>query len=260
VAFDAQAYAQAAHPWRYGYGFIPDAAAGEIAQVNFTHYPFHKDGYWRGGEKMPDEKLGHSFLTTTGGHPEDASRRPIRRWRSPATGKLTIKGSLGHATENGDGVRLTVYSSRLGHQGSWEVANSSQEYSVSFEVQQGDLIDTIVDERGGNNSDSFGNSYTITLVKREGSGEKTWHSEKDFHGPVEEKIITVKSPIIEQAAHAWQLAYCRTPTREELELSARHIETQLHLLMDQGHENPVIQAITNYCQALISSNEFLYSE
>ncbi|MFP6650482.1 MAG: hypothetical protein VB817_13520, partial [Pirellulaceae bacterium] len=170
------------------------------------------------------------------------------------------KGSLGHATENGDGVRLTVYSSRLGHQGSWEVANNSQEYSVSFEVQQGDLIDTIVDERGSNNSDSFGNSYTITLVKREGGGEKTWHSEKDFHGPVEEKIITVKSPIIEQAAHAWQLAYCRTPTREELELSARHIETQLHLLMDQGHENPVIQAMTNYCQALISSNEFLYSE
>ena len=260
VDFDAQAYAQTANPWRYGYGFIPDAAAGEIAQVNFTHYPFHKDGSWRGGEKTPDEKLGHSFLTTTGGHPEDASRRPIRRWRSPATGKLTIKGSLGHSTENGDGVRLTVYSSRLGHQGSWEVANSSQEYSVSFDVQQGDLIDTIVDERGGNNSDSFGNSYTITLVKREGSSEKTWHSEKDFHGPVEEKIITVKSPIIEQAVHAWQLAYCRTPTREELELSARHIETQLHLLMDQGHENPVIQAMTNYCQVLISSNEFLYSE
>jgi hypothetical protein len=45
-----------------------------------------------------------------------------------------------------------------------------------------------------------------------------------------------------------------------MELSARHIETQLHLLMDQGHENPVLQAMANYCQALLGSNEFLYAE
>jgi hypothetical protein len=36
--------------------------------------------------------------------------------------------------------------------------------------------------------------------------------------------------------------------------------TILHLLMDQGHENPVLQAMTNYCQVLMSSNEFLYTD
>tara|TARA_B100000809_G_scaffold226304_1_gene237846 strand:+ start:120 stop:593 length:474 start_codon:yes stop_codon:yes gene_type:complete len=157
-------------------------------------------------------------------------------------------------------VQLTVYSSRLGNQGSWHVAKSSVEYAASFEVQAGDLIDTIVDERTGNNSDSFSNSYTITLRSIQNGRERTWHSEKDFHGPVEEKTIEIKSPIMKQAVYAWQLAYGRTPSREEMELSAEHIQAQIELLLDQGHENPVRQAITNYCQVLLSSNEFLYAE
>ena len=260
IDFDAESYAQLRTPWRYGYGFISEAAEGGIAPVNFTHYPLYADGYWKGGKELPDPTLGYSFLIAGGGHPNNITQRPIRRWISPVTGKLTIKGSLNHSSENGDGVRLTVYSSRLGAQGSWDAAGSSQEYSVSLEVQRGDFIDTIVDERTGNNSDSFSNSYTITLANENGSDGKTWHSEKDFHGPIEEKVIVIKSPIIEQAVYAWQLAYCRTPTREEVELSARHIETQLDLLMDQGHENPVLQAMANYCQALLGSNEFLYAE
>jgi len=260
VEFDADSFMAGRNPWSYGYGFIPEAAAGEIAQVNFTHYPFYAGGYWKGGEKLPDATLGYSFLLADRGHPNNSTQRPIRRWRSPAAGTLTIKGSLSHPSENGDGVRLTVYSSRLGGQGSWEVAKSSVEYSVSFDVQAGDLVDTIVDERASNNSDSFGNSYTITLQNKQNSSERTWHSEKDFHGPVEEKTIEIKSPIMKQAVYAWQLAYCRNPSREELELSAQHIQAQIGLLVEQGHEHPVRQAITNYCQVLLSSNEFLYAE
>ena len=260
VDFDADSYTAGRNPWSYGYGFISEAVERGIAPVNFTHYPFYADGYWKGGEELPDATLGYSFLLAGRGHPNSITQRPIRRWRSPAAGTLAIKGSLGHPSENGDGVQLTVYSSRLGNQGSWQVAKSSVEYAVSFEVQAGDLIDTIVDERASNNSDSFSNSYTITLHSMQNGRERTWHSEKDFHGPVEEKTIEIKSPIMKQAVYAWQLAYSRTPSREEMELSAEHIQAQIELLMDQGHENPVRQAITNFCQVLLSSNEFLYVE
>ena len=50
------------------------------------------------------------------------------------------------------------------------------------------------------------------------------------------------------------------PTREELGLAADYLKEQLSLLAGQQNTNPVRQAMTNFCQALISSNEFLYSD
>jgi len=39
-----------------------------------------------------------------------------------------------------------------------------------------------------------------------------------------------------------------------------YLKGQLALLSEQSNTNPVRQAMTNFCQALISSNEFLYSD
>ena len=41
---------------------------------------------------------------------------------------------------------------------------------------------------------------------------------------------------------------------------ATFIRNQLPILMEQETKQPVLQAMTNFCQALISSNEFLYSD
>ena len=41
---------------------------------------------------------------------------------------------------------------------------------------------------------------------------------------------------------------------------ATFIRNQLPILMEQETKRPVLQAMTNFCQALISSNEFLYSD
>lgn len=68
-----------------------------------------------------------------------------------------------------------------------------------------------------------------------------------------------------QIARAWQLAYGREPTDDELILAlnfiARQIET-LPTLPDAVPEgrSAIRQAMTNLCQALLSSNEFLYVE
>ena len=209
---------------------------------------------------MPDEKLGYTFLTRTGGHPNNPNQRPIRRWIAPVTGKVAIKGILKHSSDNGDGVQVTVYSSRLGKQGSWQVASGLTDYELSLEVEKGDVIDTIVDERKNHTSDSFTNTYTISLVDKETGKEKTWPSEMGFHGPIKTDDKELTSPLVEQAAYAWKLAYGRPPTRGEIELATAFIRTQLPILMEQETKRPVLQAMTNFCQALISSNEFLYSD
>ena len=85
----------------------------------------------------------------------------------------------------------------------------------------GDIIDTIVDERNNHTSDSFTNTYTISLVDKETGKEKTWPSEKGFHGPIKTDGTKLTSPLVEQAAYAWELAYGRPPTRKEIELGGQ---------------------------------------
>jgi hypothetical protein len=260
IPFDTQWLANQ-NPWKFGYGFIAATAEeGTIAPVNFTPYPFFGGDTWKGGEKVPDEKLGYSFLNKTGGHPNTREQRPIRRWVAPASGKLAIKGTLKHSSENGDGVQVTVYSSRLGKQGSWPAASGSVDYELTLDVEKGDVIDTIVDERENHTSDSFGNNYTISLTNKETGTEQTWSSAEEFHGPITAETANLNSPIIQQAAYAWELAYGRQPTREEMEFAATFIRAQLAILVEQETKKPVLQAMTNFCQALISSNEFLYSD
>ena len=72
--------------------------------------------------------------------------------------------------------------------------------------------------------------------------------------------LPVTSPIATQLVHGWQLAYGRTPSQEELQLSAAFFREQLDLLETQEHEAPARQALANYCHVLLSSNEFLYIE
>jgi hypothetical protein len=72
------------------------------------------------------------------------------------------------------------------------------------------------------------------------------------HGPAN---ITIP----QQIAYAWAVAYQRNITREELELGCAFVARQLAQLRAQNapgdHERT---ALTNLCQQLLSSNEFLY--
>jgi hypothetical protein len=66
-----------------------------------------------------------------------------------------------------------------------------------------------------------------------------------------------------QAANAWELALCRPPTSEELHLIVGFLGKQLTVLEQHADRlpkgvTPGQQALTNLCQVLLSSNEFLY--
>ena len=115
--------------WSYGYGG-PDEAG---KSVKFTPLATFKDNQYRVGEKLPDDALGYVSVTSSGGHPgHDAQHAAIRRWTAPQDAKISIAGEGNHPAEQGDGVELSIVSSRNGATGelgrvSWQSRDENRE-------------------------------------------------------------------------------------------------------------------------------------
>jgi hypothetical protein len=56
---------------------------------------------------------------------------------------------------------------------------------------------------------------------------------------------------------AWRLAYLRPPTSDELRLATDFLTKQSTVLRERTKEAE-LAALTNLCQQLLASNEFLY--
>jgi len=241
-------------PWQFGYGNFDESTQ---KTGSFTELPHWTGTTWQGGKKLPDAKLGWAFLNANGGHP-DTKSGTIRRWIATETGTLSISGNLGHGSENGNGVRGRIVSSRTGLAGSWIAKNNSTETKVlQLAVQSGDTIDFITDGNGNVTSDSFSWTVQLTLTRSDASTFK-WDSVAQFHGPP-----PAVQNLAAQASYAFELALCRKPTLEELQLVVGFLGNQIMYLQQHPEKLPKgvtsdKQAITNLCQALMSSNEFLY--
>ncbi len=62
----------------------------------------------------------------------------------------------------------------------------------------------------------------------------------------------------ERVAHAWRLAYLRSPSTEELALASAFLERQARQLRGALGAGAEQSALTNLCQQLLASNEVLY--
>ena len=242
-------------PWRYGFGrFDKDANA----VVDFTALPHWTGTQWQGGEKLPDEKLGYVLLNATGGHPDIPGRDVVRRLVVPYSGTIDITGSLSHGSPNGNGIRSRIVSSRAGKLGEWTAFNSTTETPVSaVHVEAGEFIDFVTDANGTHTSDSFKWPVRITWTN-EGLGKSALASDQSFYGPPEPQGVVAGRVI-----RAWQLALCRNPSRDELELAVRFANEQINAFRSgetslPEKRTPAQQALVNICQSLFSSNEFLY--
>ena len=70
----------------------------------------------------------------------------------------------------------------------------------------------------------------------------------------------VNPPTAEQlAAKAWEVVYLRPPTADELRLGAAFLKTQTAALRGKAKDAD-LAALTNLCQQLLASNEFLYMD
>ena len=77
-----------------------------------------------------------------------------------------------------------------------------------------------------------------------------------------ERVAAVGS-LEQQVREAWQRALSRPPTRLEHEAAIEFVDQQVELLSTHSEHvpdgsNPRQQAMTNFCQVLMSTNEFLY--
>lgn len=246
--------------WQYGYGSFNE----EKQQTeSFTALQHFTGSQWQASATLPDPQLGFVLLHANGGHPDQPGRAVIRRWVASKSGTLTISGTLHHGSPNGDGVRARIVSSRAalnqsGLLGEWTSLNNSVESSVGTTlVEAGDTLDFIVDCLSNHTSDSFQWPITIEFTSADGI-HQALGSSAGFHGPPEPRGI-----LVGQIIRAWQLAYCRQPESEELVSSMSFMADQIGYL--QAHRDQIPsgltepqQALTDLCQALLTSNEFLY--
>jgi hypothetical protein len=243
--------------WQFGYGRF-DTDAGRTAA--FTPLPHWTGSSWQGGAALPDAALGWVLLNSGGGHTGDnPDYCAIRRWTAPAAGTLRITGALQHASEHGDGVRGRLVSSRVGLIGEWIAQHGEAATHVdALSVQAGDTIDFITDCRENVNADSFGWPVELVLAG-DAAAQGTWKSLEGFRGPVAADDVLRGVHVI----RAWEMVYLRPPTAEEMQSAVAFLSAQLgHLqahpeALPQG-STPSRQAVTSLCQALLSSNEFLY--
>ena len=236
--------------WQIGYGEF-DASTNRTK--SFAKFPHWTGSQWQGGAVMPDPQIGWAFLYAAGGHTgNDQRHSPIRRWTAPLAGTVSITGSLHHPSENGDGVRSRVVSSRSGLAAEWIAEHKAVDANIAaIEVQSGDTLDFITDCRESVTSDSFSWSITIKLKAADGK-EITWSADKSFPGPPPPSLAN-------QIATAWQIAYHRPITPTEFAAVCGFFRQQFATL-SASHTNAdaELQALTDLCQAILSSNEFLY--
>jgi hypothetical protein len=62
----------------------------------------------------------------------------------------------------------------------------------------------------------------------------------------------------QRVARAWELAYQRAATPEEMDLACRFVRQQTRQLRSAKVADPELSALTNLCQQLLAANEFLY--
>lgn len=237
--------------WQYGYGQFD---SGTQRTGSFQPLPHWTGSNWQGGEKRPDPKLDWAILNPTGGHPgHNPGLAVIRRWVAPKDGFVAVTGKLAHPAEAGDGVRGRLVSSRGGLLGEWLVHKSDAVTNIPrVEVHAGDTLDFITDCHDNTNADSFQWTAELQMTDAGNNPVDRWNSSTEFRGPP-------GPPIMAQVAYAWNRAFCRSITEEELVLSAGFLDRQWKYLQSTGDKSDLEQTImTNLCQQLLSANEFLY--
>ncbi len=166
--------------WRYGFGLY-DESTRRVTE--FHPLPHFQDATWRGGAKMPDEKLGWTSLTKDGGHPGGTARfAAVRRWVAPQAGVVHITGELSHPADQGDGVRGRIVSSRVGLLQEVQARHGKAAMNLEpISVEADETIDFVVDCVVNEAFDSFQWSPEILMT---GRTFERWSARNDFRGPV----------------------------------------------------------------------------
>ena len=245
-----------ASSWSYGFGKY-DVETGKLSR--YSPLQFWTGTQWQAGENLPDPENGWALLNRSGGHPDSKDRSVIRSWQSNTEGSAFIQGTLSHGSPNGDGVQGRIVSDRSGLLGTWKTKQGSVKTEIkAFDLKPGETIHFITESMKSVTSDSFNWPVTIELEQPD-QETKIIQSENGFSGPQESVDALPK-----QIERAWELVYQRRPSQDELSRTYEFLNRQIQTANQSPHFEknlPTLrQCMTNLCQMLLSSNEFLYVE
>ena len=171
---------------------------------------------------------------------------------------MAVTGKLSHPSANGDGVRGRVISSRAGKVGEWiAFQNQADTKFAEVAVEAGDTLDFVVDAREAETSDSFNWPVTVTLnavaIGETPAATLSFAADKEFPGP---RPVTAWQAL----ERAWELALGRAASDREMSLALELVARQAPVFHAATGESVAaeLEAIVNVCQALLTSNEFLY--
>ena len=185
-----------ANPWQYGTATL-DPDAGTTS--NFAPFRFFTGRAWQNASAGLDAKTGVAKLTANGGAPgDDLSNAAVRRWVAPVSGSLNLEGklvlnvgALAIRFHFSNGIRGWAISNKKGVLGKWRVnpppppadgisykANPSVDTELkAIDVEQGEIIDFVVDSVGDYEADDFQWSPVLSI------GTQKWDARAQFSGP-----------------------------------------------------------------------------
>jgi hypothetical protein len=133
-------------------------------QVTFAPMKFHSKERISPAEQFPDAFYGHAMLTSSGGHPGNRETEAvIRRWYAGVGGVVKIEGDLRVPSKASQGVRARIVSNIQGLLGEWTVVGGETKpvALASVKLSPNEILDFILDDWNGPNSDSFAWSPVI---------------------------------------------------------------------------------------------------
>jgi Protein of unknown function (DUF1553)/Protein of unknown function (DUF1549)/Planctomycete cytochrome C len=170
--------------WTFGYAPY-DAGRIQHDIGGLKSFPHAEPAKLQGDRTFPDKTNGFGWLrlTPAGGHAGGGSRCLVRRWTSPITGVVRLRGSLRHAATQGDGIRASIY---VGNElvGQWSAHNQDVSTSVpNIDVTEGDQITFVIDSIENGGWDGFQWApEVVSLAENNGALEagKVWSSRNGF--------------------------------------------------------------------------------
>ena len=180
-------------PWRYGYG---EVTSDRAKFQNFVDYPSFSNGRWGGGPKLPDPKLGWSFLSKTGGHTgNDLKHATARRWVATSSGTLRISSTAKHLTDKGDGIIAHIFhngasatSVKLHNRG--EALNAKE-----LAINPGDTVDFVADLNRTPDHDSFDWRIKVEFATSDTTAKTISRSDADFSGTGENNRLSPEAQL-----------------------------------------------------------------
>ncbi len=173
--------------WEYGLATID--STGFIRRFDrFSTF----DKSWQFSSTFPDPTVGYAQISAERGHPGNGglSGAVVRRWTAPEDGTVTVTGVIGHAAEQGDGVRATF---AIGESVLWQEVRKSRDGGfgpLSWPLQNGQSLDLIADDNGTPSYDSFTWRTDLRFVGTSGRIFES-SSVNDFSGPLPQEMDSI---------------------------------------------------------------------